>query len=662
MKQRLFFFLFFSVISIAVFAQTENKFKAALLLKFMEHIEWPESQYIDTFKLCIVSDNKASSEILNNMIDVKRIKNKPLKIISIQSITKIPFAQMYYLSFDDKSIIKMIVDRLKGSGTLFVTENSPYEDIKMINIVSLVNKAITFEIRPTNLQNYGLLASPDIIVMGGSEIDLVKLYKETQRNLDIERKRIEIKNAELSRLQKKLETTQKGLDIQNKELEKHNRIIEKQYTILNSQKDSLLIQKNKLENLLEKIKNTEQKVSQSEIQVKNQRILLDKKEKALEAKQLEIDSANDLLSQNRKEIYEKDINLFNQKMILENKNRLLLISGISIFVFLLLALYIFRMYKLNRASGIKLEETNKKIVNQKEEIENTLNKLKITQSQLVNSEKMASLGLLTAGIAHEINNPINYVASGIYSMQLNLTELKTLLEKYEQLDNSRDLSILKDIGDYKKKINYEIVKSEMDDIVDSINSGVSRTIDIIKGLRQFSRVDEDVLKQSNIVDNIESTLILLGHEIKNKVVIHKSYDQVPNIECYPGPLNQVYMNILKNAIDAIEDKGNIYISVKMKDPDTVEIIFKDDGQGISKENLNKIFDPFFTTKEVGKGTGLGLAISFGIILKHEGTIHVNSAPGAGAEFIITIPKNQRNRKNKSEAQTYENNEKNHYIN
>ncbi|MBI5010879.1 MAG: GHKL domain-containing protein [Bacteroidia bacterium] len=287
----------------------------------------------------------------------------------------------------------------------------------------------------------------------------------------------------------------------------------------------------------------------------------------------------------------------------------------------------------------EIEAINEELTRQKDELQKTLEDLRQAQTQLVQSEKMASLGQLVAGIAHEINNPVNFISAGVESLSTNLDEIKQVLDIYHKVTVNNVASKLKEIEEVKKRIEYQEAIREINKLIESIKNGTIRTTEIVKGLRTFSRLDEDILKTADIHEGIDSTLILLRNKYKNRIEIIKNYGVLPQVECYPGQLNQVFMNILSNAIDAIDDIGNIMISTYNNDKN-IRISIKDSGHGIPESLKDKIFDPFFTTKGVGKGTGLGLSISQGIIEKHNGTIEVQSKSGEGTEFIITIPVNQ----------------------
>jgi len=265
--------------------------------------------------------------------------------------------------------------------------------------------------------------------------------------------------------------------------------------------------------------------------------------------------------------------------------------------------------------------------------------LKSTQSQLVQSEKMASLGQLTAGVAHEINNPINFVSAGIESLKNNYQEIKKLLEGYLELKPGEDNDAkLIELEKQKKKIEVEELLSEIEDLYRSIKNGAMRTTEIVKNLRNFTRLDENEFKLSNLEEGLESTLIILNSQLKDRIEVIKEYGHLPLINCFPGQINQVFINILNNAAQAIEGQGKIWIKTQTVDG-KAEIKIKDSGAGMSEEVKNRIFDPFFTTKDVGIGTGLGLSISYGIIEKHHGEISVDSKIGEGTEFTIKIPLN-----------------------
>lgn len=290
-----------------------------------------------------------------------------------------------------------------------------------------------------------------------------------------------------------------------------------------------------------------------------------------------------------------------------------------------------------------LKETLELEQKQKAELDRLVGQLKETQTQLVHNEKMASLGQLTAGIAHEINNPINFVYNGIDTLKISLDDLMEIVNKYNELDQSNGNKevIIEEVKKLKEELDYEELTKDIAHLVSDIKKGAVRTMEIVKGLRVFSRLDEEERKMASIKDCLESTLILLNNKMKGRIELKTYYDEtMPEILCYPGQLNQVFMNIINNAIQAIpEERKDGVISVYTENmQENVVIRIKDNGTGMSEQVKRRIFEPFFTTKQVGVGTGLGLSITFGIIEKHGGNIFVNSEEGRGTEFVIQLPK------------------------
>ena len=299
--------------------------------------------------------------------------------------------------------------------------------------------------------------------------------------------------------------------------------------------------------------------------------------------------------------------------------------------------------QLVREQNITLET---KVNERTQELNKTLDHLKETQTQLVDAEKMASLGILTAGIAHEINNPINFVSSNIPPLRQDIDDLKSIINKYEEINESGNLNTkLIEVTKLKQQLDYEFLKTELDGIINSIENGANRTTEIVKSLRNFSRLDESDLMFADMNEGINSALVLLRSEYAG-IEINKNLGELPMIECYPGKLNQVFLNLLNNAIYAVQNNtfresiGKIDIKT-LKENEVIKIIITDNGMGIKDEFLEKIFDPFFTTKEVGKGTGLGLSIVYRIIESHHGKIEVTSKINEGTTFTIRLPIHQK---------------------
>ncbi|MEZ5456750.1 MAG: ATP-binding protein [Lysobacteraceae bacterium] len=272
------------------------------------------------------------------------------------------------------------------------------------------------------------------------------------------------------------------------------------------------------------------------------------------------------------------------------------------------------------------------------ELEVTNQKLKGTQGQLVQSEKLASIGQLAAGVAHEINNPIGYVHSNMATLAQYSENLLSLVKSYEKAFSSPDPQAhAAELQNLSQSLDIEFVQSDLPQLIEESREGVERVRKIVQDLKDFSRSDaQDQFVKADIHRGLDSTLNIIWNDLKYKAQVVKTFGDIPLIECIPSELNQVFMNILLNAGQAIKERGIVTVSTSL-DGDHVVVAIGDDGIGIPDDLLPKIFDPFFTTKPVGTGTGLGLAISYGLIKKHHGSIDVTSTPGEGTLFLIRLP-------------------------
>ncbi len=273
------------------------------------------------------------------------------------------------------------------------------------------------------------------------------------------------------------------------------------------------------------------------------------------------------------------------------------------------------------------------------ELKVAYSELQSTQAMMVHSEKMKSLGELVAGIMHEINNPINFIYGNMTHLDNYSKDLVRIVDEYSELDKDLSEDLKKKYKDLKEELDYEFIKTDIPDLIKSCKEGAERAKNIIQDLKSFSRFEESAIASVNIEKEIDTCLTILYNKYKNRITIHKEFpENIQTIEAYGGQLNQVFMNILDNAIGAIGEQGDIWIRANFTN-NNVRVEIEDNGSGMSEETKQKVFNPFFTTKPVGKGTGLGMSITYKVIKNHNGNIEIESKEGIGTKFIITLPLN-----------------------
>jgi two-component system, NtrC family, sensor kinase len=285
---------------------------------------------------------------------------------------------------------------------------------------------------------------------------------------------------------------------------------------------------------------------------------------------------------------------------------------------------------------MNLGKLNEDLSKQVQWLRETKNELAQTQGHLVKQEKMAALGQLVAGVAHELNNPISFVYSNTILLRESYAQLHRLLEFYDRADGMPQ-AITSEANEIKEQIDYDYLVGDIPQALDDCHEGSRRVKEIVLNLRTFSRLDDTDAQLADVTEGIDSTIKILGHLFRpDRVILHKDYANLPKIECYAGQLSQVWMNLLANAAQAMDNKGDIWITTAIKE-NSLFVQIRDNGPGMPEEISSKIFDPFFTTKPVGEGTGLGLSIVHGIIERHSGTIQVDSQVGVGTTFTVELP-------------------------
>lgn len=286
-------------------------------------------------------------------------------------------------------------------------------------------------------------------------------------------------------------------------------------------------------------------------------------------------------------------------------------------------------------SSAHLESALNALCLKQQEQDELLRKLETANSQLLQSEKLAAIGQLAAGVAHEINNPIGYVFSNLNTLSGYVRDLLSIIDA---IDGACSLD---EVQEAKRSLEYDYIRSDIEALIHESEDGIDRVRRIISALKDFSHIEEEEFRVSDIHRGLDTTLNVVNNELKYKAEVIKEYGEIPEVECIPSQINQVVMNLLINAAHAIEGYGQIVLRTGAAS-DEIWLDVEDTGKGIEPKVLNRIFEPFFTTKPVGKGTGLGLALSYNIVQKHCGRIEVNSTVGQGTRFRVYLPVRQPN--------------------
>lgn len=286
----------------------------------------------------------------------------------------------------------------------------------------------------------------------------------------------------------------------------------------------------------------------------------------------------------------------------------------------------------------QLEQSNQALERERKALIKSLSQLQQAQMQLLQSEKMAAIGQLAAGVAHEINNPVGYISSNFGSLTRYTERLLELIDAYEQFarDVPSDHHAQAELARMRKQADIEYLRQDIPDLLSDTAEGIARVTRIVADLKDFSRVDGSDWQIADINKGIESTLNVVANELRHKAKVVKEFGELPLVSCIPGQINQVVMNLLVNAAQAMLSTGVITIRTRVAE-ENVEIEVADNGPGIPADLQARIFEPFFTTKPVGKGTGLGLSLSWDIVKRHNGKLEVKSQLGQGASFTITLP-------------------------
>lgn len=615
-------------------AQTDRQKKMVTnTYSFIKNIEWPQKE--TPFKIHIITTDEGLKNEFRSTSQVQKIAGKSVVVTFTSYVMVQQDVDVIFVTNRYNTTIPTLLDRIGGSSVLLITDRYDIQRDVMINFLGENSSDLTFEINRANVSNQGLKVKPGMSDLGGSEVNVAKIFKQVRdsvRAMELRanalKQQFDSLNLNVAVARRLVRGQDRLIAERDQEIELKQREIDKQTDVLDSLRDEFAESEKRLIDLTATLDTRERELAVLGEEISLQKKNMEEGNKILAEQQERITRQNEAISQREEQLDEMSTVVNSQQSALV----FLILFLVVVVVFLFL---IFTAYRARKRAARKLAE-------QKEDLARLLDELQDTQSQLVQSEKMASLGTLTAGIAHEINNAINFVYSGIHVLSDKFTEIRPVISHVTELkesDKNLKGSIKKLIKE-REEIGYDEAQGVIDQMISSIKVGAERTTEIVKGLRIFSRSETEKKTQIDIHNDLDVALLLLNSRHRDSVKINKHFSEnMPPIKGFKGQLSQAFLNIINNSIDSVSEKGKggiIDITTSMNGK-SVDVAIKDNGLGMTEEDKVKIFDPFFTTKKVGSGTGLGLAITYGIVERHGGTITVNSKVNEGAEFIIKLP-------------------------
>jgi signal transduction histidine kinase len=623
----------------SAFSQSASeKLKTALVYRIANCVKW-NSETSPVFTVGIVSNNQVLIEKFNELSKIAKIHNKPIKIMVFPDIKSMKPTHVLYVDQSYDQSFSLILNKIAKQNTLVVSDEHNKPGEIMVNLlVDPQTSAYTFEYNRANIIFAGLELAEEIILLKGTEIEIRALYLQAKKLWDDQQ-------TVVAELKKRSDLQNKDIAYKNDSImAMKNNIDENELKIANqmvvlARKDSLstalngkIVQQQALLNLnlFQTKKLFNEKCANEEL-IRNQKKII--------SRQLVFsDSLSALNSKKQQELIDRNKALNEKETLIQKQAYWLVISILIILIVVASIVIISRAYILNRRA-------RKKIAEQKEELETALQQLTSAQQQLVQSEKMASLGVLIAGIAHEINNPINFINTGVDGIEKVIEKVILLFSELNKLTAQSKEGEIKKLVDLIQDIKFQRSLEVVPQLLANIKIGVKRTIGITNGLRVYACMDTEKKSLCDINQIIDSALLLVNPLINQEIEMIKKYGEIHQIKAFPGKLGQVFVNILSNAVDSIHgsdtqlEKHSITITTREIGKNIV-LEFADTGKGIPPDVLPKIFDPFYTTKKVGKGTGLGMSISQSIIEEHNGKITAGNNSDRGVTFTIKIPQNQ----------------------
>jgi len=648
--------LFITLIFSASFVSaqiTRPKIVGGYIYNFGNKVNWTNNDF-EKFKIVLLSVDQSLITEFTKMSQTQKIHGKTISLTVLPEPNAIVSeAQLVFIAKDKLAHYMDVFDKIEGKEVLLVSENFKNKSYVMLNLFGTDNGKILFEINKPNILNQKLSFSDEMLMMGGTEIDIAEIYMKSQHSLRDMELKVNSFGSKLERLQEEIELSREKVNeqesiigSQKSEINKHKETLEEQEAKANDYKKVIALQVVSLENLKSSLLETKSNLEDDQLKLKEQKHEISKSKEEIKESNSILDAQIAKIDSINKEIEHKNTILSDKDDVISfQKKRMNLMVGVIIIIAIFILIIFYAYYQNRKKSRLLLAQKeqintiNEELNANNEELKTTVEELQETQQQLVQSAKMASLGVLSAGIAHEINNPINFVYAGINSLMRDFEDIDPILNEINSIDVDSDKlkEKIEKINKLKEDNYFDEAYEAIPEIITQIKLGADRTAEIVKGLQSFSRSDRGEVQLLYIHEGIETSLLLLQNKYKIHVEIVKNYgSNIPEIKCKAGKINQVILNILSNAIDSINESGKIVITTKETNGNVV-ISVKDNGSGIDPEIQQRIFDPFFTTKAVGQGTGLGLSISYGIIQEHNGTIELKSEINKGTEFIITLP-------------------------
>lgn len=607
-----------SLISVNAQQLDGEQVKTAYLYNFLKHVNWPNDSDKKRYVIAIYQ-NDAFFQIVKSQLSGRQVKKTDIEVISADSLTQAAQADLVYVEVSPAIDITLLASDLRKTNTLLVTYNSEDKHNIMINLfLNVETSAIGFEINKSNIVYEGLSISNELLLLGGTEIDVAQLYRETEVAMQKMRLREAELKADLAQQSASLKNTSVKLRQLNEELEQRQHIAEQRQIELlalkkdiNQQQQSLSIKEKQLSDVIVQLTAMKQDLEKQQSEVSAKELKNIEMEERIAKNRNIISKQRSQINQQGLQLDQKNVELEQRSALIEQQQFYLMILAIFISAVIFISILLVMLFIKNKKTTRKLSQT--------------LTNLKEMQDQLVQSEKLASLGKLTAGIAHEINTPLGIAVTSTSSSLESTKEIKTLFE-----DSRLTKSAMK---------RYV---TDMEHAAQLNTSSLNRVIELLNNFKQVA-ADQVVgeVRSINLPAYINEVMQTLSAELKR---FHVSYqysgEHQVEITTIPGALAQVLTNLVTNSLKhgfENRDQGNITIDVNKAD-DMVEVVYTDDGVGMNQEVLQNIFEPFFTTKRHSGGTGLGMNIVHNIIRqKLQGNISIESKPNEGAIFTLQLP-------------------------